>query len=388
MENFNITHLVTLLLLNVPAYVCAGLALSRKMRDEDYYSVGVFIVLLALLLLDAILLSQVCYPDTATEEIIRIQSGVSVLLVPVIFMFLAPQSGQERFNRTNIMLFLETLLMLMPEMAWELVPGYALTQYVEPQDIMGISIFYQGEFLYHLYWPAIILILQSFTALTQMKKLYNAVKTHGANYSWKAKASYYWNFSCGYFLSLSFLFPFSMWQTPEMRWTYYILADIVISIGCLLVYMGFDLNPIVIHQTKKLSLGDFMLETGDVVGDMRHMLEEDRVYLEKGLQSDTIAQRLNISHSYFLRMMQAVYNCSFPEWINNARIEYSKGLLRENKYSLERIANMCGYSSSKAYVRLFKRITGQTPAEWCHQDDYIATDDSLFDAKEAIYDDD
>ena len=386
---FDIGHLIIILLVNIPAYICAGLALSRKLRDEDFYAASMFLVLLLLLLADAILVSQIFYPETCTIPLALAQSVVTVLIVPVLYMFLAPEGGESAFNRTTIMLFLLPLLMLLPEMTWELMPGYAVTQYEEPQDIMGISIFYRGEFLYHLYWATIVLILQSFVALSQMKRLYKIVTGHGAHYSWKAKAAYYWDFSCGYFLSLSLLFPLSFWQQPEMRWTYYIISDAFIAIGCLLVYLGFDLNPIVIHQQKKMSLGDFMLETGDVVNDMREMLEEDRVYLEKGIQSDTVAQRLDVSHSYFLRMMQAVYDCSFPEWVNNARVEYSKGLLRENKYTLEKIADLCGYSSAKAYIRLFKRITGQTPYEWCHEDDYQATDDELLENRqEEGFDDD
>ncbi len=386
---FNAEHLLSLLLLNIPAYVCAGLALARKLRDEDYFSAAMFITLMVVLLADAVLISQVFYPETCSETLLRIYASVTVLIVPVLYLFLAPESGESVFNRTTIILFLLTLLVFMPEMAWELVPGYAVTQYVEPQDIMGISIFYKGEFIYHLYWAAVALLLQAFTALRQTRKLYKIVKEHGAHYSWKARAAYYWDFSCGYFLSLSFLFPISVLQLPEVRWTVFIICDAFITIGCLLVYLGFDLNPIVIHQKKNLSLGDFMLETGDVVDDMRQMLEEDRIYLEKGLQSDTIAQRLDISHSYFLRMMPAIYDCSFPEYINNARVEYSKSLLRENKYSLEVIASLCGYSNAKSYIRLFKRVTGQTPYEWCHEDDYSMTDDDLLQSvREDTFDDD
>lgn len=383
------SRLIVILLLNTPAYICAGLALWRKLRDEEYFAAVMFILLSAILIALAFLESKVLYIDTCTDELLSWEAGLTVLIMPLIYMFLAPEGENSVLNRTSIILFGLTLLLLMPEMAWELVPGYAVTQYVEPQDIMGISIFYQGRFIYHLYWAAIVLILQAFVALTQMKRLYNLVTGHGAHYSWKAKAAYYWDFSCGYFLALSYLVPIHLLQMIEYRWIYLVLADAFIAIGCLLVFMGFDLNPIVIHQRKKLSLGDFMLETGDVVNDMRHMLEEERVYLEKGLQSDTMAQRLDISHSYFLRMMQAVYDCSFPEWINNARVEYSKGLLRENKYTLEKIASLCGYSSVNAYIHLFKRVTGQTPYEWCHSDTYSLTDDELLrQSPEDAYDDD
>ncbi len=386
---FDVSHLILIMMINFPAYICAGMALSRKIHDEEYYAASMFIVLMLLLIVDAVLVSQLFYVETYSESLVRAQAGISVLILPVLYMFLAPEGGEAVFNRTTIMLFVLTLLLLLPEMAWELIPGYAVTQYVEPQEVLGVSIFYEGRFVYHLYWAAVVVILQEIVSMSQMRRLYKMVTSHGAHYSWKARAAYYWDYTCGWLLAVSLLFPITVWQRVEMRWTYYIIFAAFIAVGCLLVFMGFDLNPIVIHQRKKLSLGDFMLETGDVVHEMRHMLEDDRVYLEKGLQSDTMAQRLDISHSYFLRMMQAVYNCSFPEYINNARVEYSKGLLRENKYSLEKIASLCGYSNTNAYIHLFKRVTGQTPYEWCHSDGYSATNDELLkEAHEEAFEDD
>ena len=154
-------------MINIPAYICAALALSRKIHDEEYYAASMFIVLMLLMLADAVLVSQIFYVETASESLVRAQAGVSVLIVPILYMFLAPEGGEAVFNRTTIMLFALTLLMLLPEMAWEIVPGYAVTQYVEPQDILGISIFYQGQFVYHLYWAAVVLTLQAFGTTTK-----------------------------------------------------------------------------------------------------------------------------------------------------------------------------------------------------------------------------
>ena len=212
---------------------------------------------------------------------------------------------------------------------------------------------------------AIILVLQSYIALTQLKKLYKMVVTHGAKYSLKATITYYWNFSCGYFLSLSFLIPLQAWQTPTMRWIFYITSAVFIGVGCFLIFLGFDLNPIVDHERNNTSLSEFMLENGAAVQRMRAMMEDEKVYLEPGIQSETVAQRLDTSHAYFLQMVQVTYGCSFPEWINRKRIEYSKQLLQQ-QLSFERVAVESGFSSTFAFLRMFMRINnGQTASAYC-----------------------
>lgn len=361
----NTHHLLILLLVNLPAYVCGGLALWRKTRDENYYAAFVLAILLALIVIDGVCVSQIFYVETASPLLIKMQATVSILIVPVLYIFNAPEGGQDVLNRTTVFLFLATLLMLMPAVSWDLMPAYSLVKYVVPQEILGISIFYKGQFLYHLYWMAIILTLQSYIALTQLKKLYKMVVAHGARYSLKAKATYYWEFSCGYFLSLSFLVPLNVWQTPTMRWIYYITSAIFIGVGCFLIFLGFDINPIVDHQRNSTSLSEFMLENGALVKRMRAIMEDEKVYLEPGIQSETVAQRLETSHAYFLKMVRVTYGCSFPEWINRQRIEYSKELLQQNM-SFERVSNMCGYSSTFAFLRMFMRINnGQTASAYC-----------------------
>ncbi|MBR1809315.1 MAG: helix-turn-helix transcriptional regulator [Paludibacteraceae bacterium] len=373
----NTSQLISVLLVNLPAYVLGGIAFVKKIRDENYYAAWVFLTLLLVLVADAVFVSQMFFVETCLPVYMEVQAAMSVSIVPLLYMFLSPEGGEERWSRTTIILWLLTLLILLPSVSWEVVPAYAITQYFPPREIMGISIFYKGRYVYFLGWTAIALTLQSFVALSQLKRLYKAVSSHGAHYSWKAKATYYWDFSCGYWLSLSFLVPLHIWQTPAMRWVFYVSACVIIAVGCLLLVLGFDINPVVDNEHKKQTLHDFMLENGEIVERMKRLLEEDRIYLEHGIQSDTVAERLDTSHAYFLRMMRIVYDMSFPEWVNRARVEYAKQLLSDPDIKTEQVAAECGYKDAYTLAHMFHQITGTTISEWRNgkgeQEDFVET---------------
>lgn len=361
----NYQHVLEILLLNTPAYICGALALWRKRRDENYYGAFVLAFLLAILLVDAVCTSQVTYVETASPLMIMMEAVVSVLIVPLLYMFHAPEGGQQVLNRTTVFLFLATLILTLPAISWDIIPAYTIIRYEEPRQILGISLYYKGHFFYHLSWVAIVLTIQSYIALSQLKKLYKMVQAHGAKYTLKSRVTYYWDFSCGYFLSLSFLLPLQVFQQPLGRWIYYIISATFISVGCFLIFRGFDLNPVVYHHQNGSSLSDFLLENGEMVNRMKEMLEEEKMYLEPGIQSDTMAQRLDTSHAYFLRMMKATYDCSFPEWVHQKRIEYSKQLLAEQK-SFDQVAELCGYRNTFAFLRMFMRICdGMTASDYC-----------------------
>lgn len=367
----NTQHLISLLLLNIPAYICGALALWRKNRDENFYAAGIFAFLLLTLLVEAVAVSQTTYIETATPVFIQMEAIAASFIIPFIYLFHAPEGGLK-VTRTIIFLFLAILIFLFPTTAWELSPGYAILQDVSPRAMMGISLYYKGQFFYHVTYTSIILVIQSYIALSQLNRLYRLVQLHGGKYSWKAKVTYYWNFSCGYFLALSFFFPLSFWQHPTTRWTYYIISTLFIALGCLLVFLGFDINPVVDSDNNNFSLGDFMLENGQLVTHMKQLLEDEQVYLEPGIQSETVAQRLDTAHPYFLKMMQATYGCSFPEWVNRQRIAHAKQLFQSASNqntalpSFDEVASACGYPNTFAFLRMFMRVNnGQTASEYC-----------------------
>lgn len=72
----------------------------------------------------------------------------------------------------------------------------------------------------------------------------------------------------------------------------------------------------------------------------------------------------NMSEAYFRRIFKAVYKMTPIKYIQILKISHAKTLLQNGSYSIHQISQMCGFTEEKYFYTVFKKITGQTPAEW------------------------
>ncbi|MFC5711432.1 helix-turn-helix domain-containing protein [Thalassorhabdus alkalitolerans] len=71
-----------------------------------------------------------------------------------------------------------------------------------------------------------------------------------------------------------------------------------------------------------------------------------------------------LSPSHFSRMFKEETGVNFIEYLNQYRIEKSKGFLKMTSLPIEVIANNTGFSSAAYFATTFKRIEGVTPREY------------------------
>lgn len=91
----------------------------------------------------------------------------------------------------------------------------------------------------------------------------------------------------------------------------------------------------------------------------------ERGYSTSNLTSITMAQRLGIPKRQLTQYLAEHEGSTFRVWLSNIRIEESKRmLLTMPDYSIEAIAEACGFSSRSWMQEKFKASTGMTPAEW------------------------
>ncbi|MBB6731297.1 AraC family transcriptional regulator [Cohnella zeiphila] len=77
---------------------------------------------------------------------------------------------------------------------------------------------------------------------------------------------------------------------------------------------------------------------------------------------EQLASDLGLSRYHFLRMFSRYVGMTPGEYVSKVRVEKSIELLRHTDWSLERIAAAVGYSSGSYFIKVFRRLTGQTPA--------------------------
>ena len=360
-----------ILLCNIPAYVCAVLAAWRKFNSGQYYEGTIFLLIVLDLLGTAYFMSQVLDPATATEANLFRLAGFTAFLIPLIYMFHAPAGGQAKINKTTISLFLLAGLLFVPASSIELSPAYAAHYHTQPMEDMGLSVFYRGVYILHIEWIAIVLALQALLALYQLRRAVRYVHAHGAHYSRVSRAVFVWDFNCGFVLAVFFFLPISFWQQPFMRWAFIILASVIIGVGCLLIFLGFDLNPVSDEDGKRTSIKEFVQENGELINALRTLLEDEKIYLERGIQAEMVISRLKTNYVYFDRVMNTQYGVSFPEYVHRARIRYAQDLLEKQSkrpagsrpLTIDEMAARCGYEDTVTFIRLYKRIVGEDPAK-------------------------
>jgi ligand-binding sensor domain-containing protein/AraC-like DNA-binding protein len=100
---------------------------------------------------------------------------------------------------------------------------------------------------------------------------------------------------------------------------------------------------------------------------MMDFLAENKIYLNPDLKINDLAREVHCSPRELSQVINQNLNLSFTEIINRYRIEHFKTLMNDPaymKYTLTAIAELCGFNSKASFYRAFKKISGQTPAEY------------------------
>lgn len=79
---------------------------------------------------------------------------------------------------------------------------------------------------------------------------------------------------------------------------------------------------------------------------------------------EELSERLGVSKGHLVRAFTAAVGVPPGRYLTRVRLEAAKRLLLHREYTLEVIASLCGFSGANYLCRVFKKETGQTPAQW------------------------
>lgn len=79
---------------------------------------------------------------------------------------------------------------------------------------------------------------------------------------------------------------------------------------------------------------------------------------------EELSERLGVSKSHLVRTFTAAVGVSPGRYLTRVRVEAAQRLLLHREYTLDVVASLCGFSGANYLCRVFKKETGQSPAQW------------------------
>lgn len=101
-----------------------------------------------------------------------------------------------------------------------------------------------------------------------------------------------------------------------------------------------------------------------LVAEMRQFIDEK---YNKQLSLTGLSQKFNLNSYYISKLFKEYTNQSFIEYLTYVRVSKAVQLIAENRYSFKEIADMVGYNDPSYFSKVFKKITGKSPREYCDE---------------------
>jgi two-component system, response regulator YesN len=87
-------------------------------------------------------------------------------------------------------------------------------------------------------------------------------------------------------------------------------------------------------------------------------------HLQTGLSLKTIAAEMGKNPAYLGQLFRKEMGCSFNDCLNALRVQKARLLIRATPYRMTEIAYLVGFNDPQYFNRIFKSLTGRTPAEY------------------------
>lgn len=82
------------------------------------------------------------------------------------------------------------------------------------------------------------------------------------------------------------------------------------------------------------------------------------------VDQEQLARQLGVSKYHFLRTFARYTGMTPNDYLVRVRIERSMELLQATDWPIDRIASSVGYSTGSYYIKIFRKLTGQTPGSF------------------------
>ena len=90
----------------------------------------------------------------------------------------------------------------------------------------------------------------------------------------------------------------------------------------------------------------------------------NRHYFKEDLSIAEIANKMEVSQTYLIRLFKRNLKMTFVEYLTNVRIKNAIILMRDPTLTLSEIAELVGYNTQHYFNNVFRRHVGISPQEY------------------------
>lgn len=90
----------------------------------------------------------------------------------------------------------------------------------------------------------------------------------------------------------------------------------------------------------------------------------DENYEKEDLSLQEIAEQFSVSESYLCVIFKKAFDYTINQYIIDRRIEKAKDYLKNSNKKIKEISDLVGYRDCNYFIRIFKKTTGITPADY------------------------
>lgn len=108
-------------------------------------------------------------------------------------------------------------------------------------------------------------------------------------------------------------------------------------------------------------------EVVGTVSSLRQAMEEDRLYVNPGLNLLTLSRHIGIAPKTVSAILNQHLHKNFKDFVNEYRVEALKQKLKDrdaHHLTILGVALDCGFNSKASFQRVFKEVTGVSPSEY------------------------
>ena len=120
---------------------------------------------------------------------------------------------------------------------------------------------------------------------------------------------------------------------------------------------------------------DILMKCGNTICDRKkkesisnytisRTIEYIRTHYQEGISLEKTAEILNITPEYLSMLFKREMGMNFSVFLKEFRISHAKRLLKGTDMKIYEVAQECGYSNSNYFTKVFKEVTGISPAEY------------------------